>query len=486
MLGLWFPALMAFSVASALRLPFVVETMPRGADAWYYLIYRRTLRRTRRFPVHLPQYLLDIPEQWYPPVFPILFSMIPRSMESAAVRFLAPTIESLVAGVVALLASWKFGPYLGIIAGLLYATCPASIANSASLTSRPLGAAVLFAWVMTGASLLLAPSWPLILLSVALVALLLLTHKLSTQQMVALTILAMAVNRSVWPAAMLLGGLGLAVVGSGGFYIKVARGHLDILRFWRRNLVRLGAHQIYDAPWFRGIPPENAHVYATGTPSSPMVRLFKVLYYYGIFGSAVAASIWLSGGIGGLALAVGGVLLTAAATKAVPQLRFLGEGYKYLGFVGAPGAMLIAEVASSSKAGLWICMFGFGLGAVLSLLDVDRLSSCETLGLPDGAEEAFRTAAAGGPRGVMVLPTLFADACTCLTGAPVLWGGHSGGFARLEPYWPVIHDPMTAPFVDAVVVCRDYVRLEDLGPIGWDFQEVYRSACMSVLVRVRK
>ena len=65
------------SVALLLRVvPLWLSPQGAGIDHWFWKSWVEAYRRTRRFPPELPQYLLD-EHQWYPPVFPLLLSMMP-------------------------------------------------------------------------------------------------------------------------------------------------------------------------------------------------------------------------------------------------------------------------------------------------------------------------------------------------------------------------------------------------------------------------
>ena len=74
-------------LALYLRLRIFIGTRPGGVDTWYYLASADALRRQKRLPISLPQYLLHDDKESYPAVFP-LFSGA-AAAELVALVFLA-------------------------------------------------------------------------------------------------------------------------------------------------------------------------------------------------------------------------------------------------------------------------------------------------------------------------------------------------------------------------------------------------------------
>src|SRR5437588_10410353 len=58
-------------LALYLRLRIFIGTRPGGVDTWYYLASAAAIRRQKRLPISLPQYLLHDPKESYPAVFPL-------------------------------------------------------------------------------------------------------------------------------------------------------------------------------------------------------------------------------------------------------------------------------------------------------------------------------------------------------------------------------------------------------------------------------
>src|SRR5438270_754254 len=64
-------------LALYLRLRIFIGTQPGGVDTWYYLASAEAIRRQRRLPISLPQYLPHDPTESYPPVFPLVLAAPP-------------------------------------------------------------------------------------------------------------------------------------------------------------------------------------------------------------------------------------------------------------------------------------------------------------------------------------------------------------------------------------------------------------------------
>src|ERR1700738_279100 len=75
--------LLLVTLALYLRLRIFIGTRPGGVDTWYYMASADAIRRQKRLPISLPQYLLHEDKESYPAVFPIFLAMLsPRWLRS--------------------------------------------------------------------------------------------------------------------------------------------------------------------------------------------------------------------------------------------------------------------------------------------------------------------------------------------------------------------------------------------------------------------
>ena len=435
----------------------------RGVDAWFYLLYAGALRRQRRLPAQLQHFVLDIKEQWYPPLFPALLALLPETWRVRAKEWVSPIVDVLQLLLLLLTAAFFVAePTAVLLAGLIYAVTPTLVYEHSTLNSRAL-ASLIFTLVMLSLwGLLSQGGWHWIVVGGFAGALLLLTHKMATQ-LLAFFVLALSL---IERRGDILGVGVLAVIGafalSGGFYLKVLRGHLEILRFWRRHFSNLNAHQVYDSPLYQGPRPLAAPVrrfYEGGIAwiwrmvglllaHNPWAILFPVLLWSQP-GDQFGAFLILWTGLGYIA-----VILTTFA----PSLRLLGEGFKYIKFVVFPLAILTGRVLGAwpeillTLPFLGLCgaaIWKFQKGRALEIIDTDFLHVVDFL----KTDPRDRIAS---------IPCHACDPLAYLTGKRVLWGAHSAGYEKLEPWFPVIRRPITdvldAHGVPLLLVDRQYVN----------------------------
>src|SRR4030043_264039 len=48
-----------------------------GVDHWYWLLCAEDVKKRRKLPPKLPYFMLEIEEQWYPPLFAGLLALLP-------------------------------------------------------------------------------------------------------------------------------------------------------------------------------------------------------------------------------------------------------------------------------------------------------------------------------------------------------------------------------------------------------------------------
>ena len=72
-----------------------IRKKDQGVDSWYYLSCVREFKKSKKIPIKLPNYLLDIEEQWYPPGFSIFLSIFPFNLLKKYQSLIGPLIDSL-------------------------------------------------------------------------------------------------------------------------------------------------------------------------------------------------------------------------------------------------------------------------------------------------------------------------------------------------------------------------------------------------------
>src|SRR5437763_14535108 len=77
-------------LALYLRLRIFIGTRPGGVDTWYYLASAEAIRRQKRLPISLPQYLLHDAKESYPAVFPLFLALLSQQSLRAYFWLLSP------------------------------------------------------------------------------------------------------------------------------------------------------------------------------------------------------------------------------------------------------------------------------------------------------------------------------------------------------------------------------------------------------------
>ena len=443
-------------VAIGVRLGIHVGAKPGGVDTWYFLASAEAFRKTRRFPISLPQYLLHTQTESYPPGFILFLALIPPSLLRRYFWLVSPSIDVLHMLLVYVLTHRLTGSLLAAaVAGAVHALTPQLIAETRSLNPRAFGALltsitmylILRSLVPATAetSLLGAHPWYVIAAAVLAATFLFLTTT-GVTFFVATGALSL-VFRDASYLAIAFAGLVLAVVVSRGFYLRVLANYVHALRFWRRNIRYRGLHPVLDSP-----------IYGSGAPSeerSPnwqmagwwrsLVRLIgeNPFLVPMLFAAAPSLSIeWWGQRMYVWAVAI---LIWAFGVTFVKPLKIFGPGHLHMKASVMPTAFTLALVVGGEDG--WRSFGGAvtALSFVASIAAIaifyrylrTRTSEHTSSTPPDLQLTAAELAAAEGD-GVLCLPPMYADFLSFASGKKVLWGGHSGDLSKFEVLYPVI------------------------------------------------
>lgn len=463
-----------------------------GVDTWYYLTAAEARRAQPRGWLRLPYFLLDIPEQWYPPLLTRLLSWLPQRSLERWQWLISPFIDTAQLAITYAVTYALTGHVAAaVVAGLVYATFPLLVTQHSTLNSRALGSIcltltmlALWRWSASG-------GWWWAVAVTAGGVVVLHAHKLATQQLLFLLV-GLAMLRADWRYAGWLVAIGAAaLVVSRGRYRKILRGHLEILRFWRRQLPWLGAHLIYDSSLHRDPVKSSAKRGVSGLRGS---RIFSLLAYAhgAMVAGVVGSAVWWSRGAADPFL-IGWALIgfaTVAVISWLQPVRFLGEGFRYAMYLACPASILIGQWAISPalpvalRMGIVVAVVAVGCAVSLFLQGAQRHSA---LAAADGGfNEAVEWLRAAPRDGVICLPATRADAVAYRARKRVLWGAHSSGYDRLVEFFPVLRRPLdelAARYrTSYLVVDRRYVDLPDLRlRNGW--RTVFERGTFQILER---
>lgn len=442
-------------ISCLLSLAFLVRILPHqlvfgelGVDHWFWKAYTETYLEKRQFPPNLPQYLLD-KHQWYPPLFPLLISHLPKSIFNRYSPWLAIGIDMLRMALLLGVAHWISNGdlYVISIAGLIYATTPVLISYNVQLNPRGLGALFLDGLIVLVLWFYLHDSpvwiWILVLL---LSGLILLTHKMTTQLFWFLCFASGLLMMDWRLLALIPASILTALLISKGFYWNVMRAHWDIVTFWNRNWRWLQAHPIKESP----IYGEKDYETPTKFHRKGMAGVLRHTRYLLGYNPWVWILCVLSAGTLHVVVRDWGLspwvfwwmvltLLFVVSTVFVPFMKCLGSGYFYLYNAAFPAALLWGIVISGNNEGIFI-WYGFLIALATSLLAIflfyRNLKFSKTQKIDYDFENLLDYLKASSKGTVMCLPPQWYDAVAYKTGQPVLWGGHGYGFKLLELIFP--------------------------------------------------
>ena len=442
------------ALAAGLRLlPFFLSPHGAGVDHWFWKKYIETYRANRRFPPVLPQYILD-EYQWYPPLFPLLLSLLPARAFDALSRHISVLVDLLRLALLMGVAYWQTDGRMTVVlmAGLIYATIPIQTSYNIQLNPRGLAALMLdvlligLLWIYDLNAGLWA--WVVVLLLSGLIPL---THKMTTQLMWFIILCTAVVY--LRPSLLLLipASMAVATLLSRGFYIKVLRAHWDIVSFWHRNWKWIGCDPLRESPLYGdGTYERPQKLHRTGLKGriwqlyvlfgfNPCGWIACLLVYERLFTESVLIYptymlVWL--------------VLTcmfALLTTFVPVLRGIGAGYLYVYNTSFMAALVLAMTFEYTTAPMLSTPFVLGalllniLGLTVYYVRFHR----DQRGRVDTGLNVMLEVLRDEPVGVvMCVPANWYEVVSYRTPHAVLWGAHGYGFKRVEPVWPRLQLPI--------------------------------------------
>ncbi|MBV9119494.1 MAG: hypothetical protein JOZ39_02210, partial [Chloroflexi bacterium] len=461
---------------------------PGGVDTWYYLASAEALRKQKRLPIRLPQYLLHDASESYPAVFPVFLALLPQEWLRRYFWLISPLIDALHLLLLYLLSYRLTNSVLASgLAGLIYAVTPQLISETRNLNGRALASLiqtltmVCLIWTVIPSN---GPARNLIghnldaafAVVVVLSALMYNAHTSTTIGfIVATAVLTLVTGDWRFILAPVLG-FPAAVVLSGGYYLRVLRNHLYGAQFWIRNLGLTRAHQLDDSPVL-GTPRERSSargMYATTMRArlTLAARLFgENPFILAMILTPPPVTLW---GRYMYFWAVA-ILGWAVLTTFGGPFRILGPGLHYMKLSVFPTAYSIALTVNANERSL--STVGLAISVVASFAAIAyfyryialRRTEHTATTPPELMQAADYLRTLGGTR-VLVFPVMYADYVSYAGRKAVVWGGHSGNLARLHEFFPVLRKPVAYFFdryaVDYLVLDRQYALPERLQVSG--------------------
>lgn len=449
-------------VAAAVRWAFVRQFRHGRVDHHYWIQAAEFFRQKPRLPVELDgRFLLEDRKQSYPPFFYFFLSCFPKRFLRESATALAQAADFLT-GALVIFSAWLMGSD-GIalaVAALFIGLAPVMVSYNTQVNPRAWGNFFIVVKLLSEAGAVGGGHWTLWVVAAISTALVIVSHKMTTQLMFFLWIpWAFSLN-SFCAAAMLPIGLFISTCVTGfRFSVFQWRAHFDIVSFWNRYWPLLGAHAVRASPIY-GSADERAGVfhragwggvkqhcvtvggYAPALLPLPLLAVFDPLPPQWLM-------VW-----------TGGTALFAMMTLLVPSLKCLGGGHYYIFNAIAPSALWWALAINDGAAVELLLCFSALLGTVVALVVGYRRRMLQRSSEDADLEEAIGHLKKLSSARMAIFPVSAAERVAANTSHSVLWGGHGFGFQRLEPIFPVISRPLGNTFarhrIELMLLSRTY------------------------------
>jgi len=463
--------LVVFLFCGFIRIRPVLYHKNYGIDNWYWLLCTEKLKEKRSIPVSLDNFILEIDEQWYPPLYSLFLSMFPLSFLKKRGYLVSIFIDCLQLLFLYFFTYFITNSYIiAILAAFFYSITPFLIDYNTQLNPRGL-ASLLFSGIVVLIYFFQVTSIMYIIPFIIIVGvLILILHKMATQLLI-FTLLALGViELDPFYIYLIIGTIIFTFILSKGFYLKVLKAHFDIVSFWNRNRNFLNAHQYYESPIYKNKEFKSTAFHKKGIRgflnhirgiffANPFI-LVSIVYGILNFNNLSALAIFL--------FKVNTIILVwIIFTTFIPQLKCLGAGVNYIYFSAFPTAYLVGE--SIFKGGIEYIIITAIL-VILSFIKIARIYSNikynKEMSIDNNLIEIFKYINRLPGKNILCIPLKLSDAAAYFTRKKILWGGHSYGFKKLEEFFPVIRkkieDIIVKYDVDYILVDKRYLNIFDL------------------------
>lgn len=431
---------------------YTLQIFPRlwnryyGIDTWRWLLYADEIRKNKgRLPKQVDKYIVPAPFN-APPLLLVFLAKFFSRQQIERYNFLINPffniIENLLLFSFVILISGSLAA--SVTASFIFALIPADVIENTDLNMRALGKLCYQCAFVSMALLLWKGDLLWGLLFAGAVGLVLLAHRMSTQFLFLSVLTASVVMQNIQVALYFACGVLLALVLSRGFYIKVFINHVSILRFWWKHQKQRFANMITGE-----IPRTSLKSVAWIFAKRLVGRnpyLFFLLPLIGFANSGLPSRIEIL-----IQATILLALAMAVLTTFVPGLIFLGEGYRYIGFVSFQVAMLIGVYSAPLLARIplpYLYVTGLAVSLVLSLAMVGvwlyRIARRDDKGVTFSMGEDFQDVlrhleSHGQDYRFMSVPPMADDAVAYFSKASRV-AFHDNGVALLQTseYYPVI------------------------------------------------
>ena len=335
-----------------------------GQDTWAHLLVADIIRKKRALPDKIENFIY-VGSFGYPPIFPILLSVIPERTLERVAWIVSPVIDAIQIVLIYIICIFiTQSPEVGVLAMFLYAIHPEMVIETSNLNSRPLGS-LIFTVSLVSLIFFIISGNPLLFISCIVFGVILLyTHKLATQALLfTLTGFALIERNPIYViAAVLIFGIAYLTPW---YRKKIIPEHLAILQFWKKNI-----KLVYE----RGITSEISGKNISSLTNflrSRAVLFFRfvgsnmwfifILILILLFNSPPSFPEFLFFDWACI------ILFCSLIVGYIPNVKFLGEGLRYLEYAIVPTIILAAIYFNKFQDNAYVTLLFTGIVGILLL-----------------------------------------------------------------------------------------------------------------------
>jgi len=361
-----------------------------GVDCWRHMLAAEFVRANRRLPVTSMDNYLFTGAFDYPPLLIVSLALFPRRIRLVLQAMLSPAVEALHGALVFALVRWWTGDTASAaLAQIMFALVPITVLENSQLSARSPGSLLLSVTLLSATMFVHAGGWGWAALAVAAGIMAHLAHKMASQTLLLLALLAL-------PALARAGGIALAgpvtlaatVLLFPGVAKRVLRGQWAVLMYHRRAFAAAKESRgSVESRSFTGrlvaLAKANPAVTILGAdPWIVLVAAFAALGARARLPGAVNHMLWFW---------FAAVAVLIVATSVVQPLRFLGDGPRYSFYLAFPvavagGPTLRDAMAGATPFASWIPGLTVALGAAI----VAQIVFIQVRGVVRDRERSYR------------------------------------------------------------------------------------------------
>lgn len=432
-----------------IRFDSIKENSHFGSDIYYFLLSAEYFKKDKSLPIKLPSYYtMEYRNQYYPPLFSVFLSFFSKSFLEKNHRYFNQIIDLINILIVFVFIKYltNFNLFQLSLILFLYSFQGSLINAFYSLTSRSLG---LLIYNLIIFSIFIFIKEELIIfyiLSIFLISVLILTHKLSIQLLIFQIITFFLLSQSFEILILIpLSYLTCFLINSRLTY-GIIRHHIEIVLFWNKNHSNLGGHPLENLyskekkdNYYKNYNLRNLlSVFNSFIRHNPLV--INIFFYFknsDAFGLFEQFLLFL----------VFSATIFAVSTYIFKPLKCLGEGHKYMKFALLPSIILtVFQLINFENIDFLqqsICMFSLLLLTFYFFIErTNRPKQYTSNKFFEFILELKKNKKIDPTKKVLCFPYSLVDQFVFYTRMKVLWGSHGLGFKLIENILPILRHPL--------------------------------------------